>query len=277
MKRTVLFLFGLAVLIQQATSQDIQPTTAQTPPIERPRGSLYFQWGYNRDWYSKSDIRFVNHTSANYDFTFYNATAHDKPDMENWWYIDRLTIPQYDMTIGYMFNNKNDLGIELGWNHLKYVVTDNQVMHMKGEINGVFYDKDTLVTPDFVHLQHTNGNNYLIVSLVKRHIFWENKNFQLSAIGKVGAGPMISYTISSIMGNLDKGYFHYHGWVAATSLGVRLQFLKNFYIQSDMQGAYADYTNTRLGADHLGLSTQHFYSAQWTWEGGFIFPLGKRK
>jgi hypothetical protein len=147
---------------------------------------------------------------------------------------------------------------------------------MKGEINGVFYDKDTLVTPNFVHLQHTNGNNYLIVSLVKRKVILENKYFQLSAIGKFGVGPMISYTISTIMNDTDRGYFHYHGWVAATSVGVRLQLLKNFFVQSDMQGAYADYTNTKLGSDHQGLATHHFYSLQWTWEAGFILPLKKR-
>jgi hypothetical protein len=87
---------------------------------------------------------------------------------------------------------------------------------------------------------------------------------------------MISYTISTIMNDTDRGYFHYHGWVAATSVGVRLQLLKNFFVQSDMQGAYADYTNTKLGYDHQGLATHHFYSLQWTWEAGFILPLKKR-
>ncbi len=270
MHRSV-FLVLLASLFYQVQAQETQQ------PVERKRGSFYFLWTYNRDWYSSSDIHFSNHTTANYDFTFYNAGAHDKPDMEKWWYPDRLTIPQYDLYLGYMFNDKRDLGIEMGWNHLKYVVTDNQVMHMRGEINGVFYDKDTLVTPNFVHLQHTNGNNYLIFSLVKRKLLWQNKNFELSAIGKVGLGPMISYTISTIMGNQDNGYFHYHGMVYATSLGVRFTLLKRFFIQSDMQGAYADYTNTKLGADHQGLSTQHFTSLQWTWGGGFLFPVGKRR
>lgn len=261
----------LASLIYPVQAQETQQ------PVERKQGSFYFSWGYNRDWYSRSDIHFVNHTTDNYDFTFYNATAHDKPDMENWYYIDRLTIPQYDLHLGYMFNNKKDLGIEVEWDHLKYVVTDNQVMHVKGEIRGKYIDKDTLVTPDFVHLQHTNGNNYLMASLVKRHVFWENKYFQLSAIGKVGGGILFSYTISTVLGNTDKGYFHYHGLVAATSLGVRLQMLKYFFIQSDMQGALANYSNTKLGADHQGLATHHFYSLQWTWEGGFIFPIGKKR
>jgi len=43
-----------------------------------------------------------------------------------------------------------------------------------------------------------------------------------------------------------------------------------------MQGAFANYTNTRLGHEHLGIAKHTFYSLQWTWEGGFIVPVGKR-
>jgi hypothetical protein len=87
---------------------------------------------------------------------------------------------------------------------------------------------------------------------------------------------MISYTIDRILGDYDPGYFHYHGYVLAASLGLRISFLKHLYIQSDLQGGYANYTNTKLGYEHLGTAVQHFYSLQWTWEGGFTFPVGKK-
>lgn len=258
-----------------------------TSPIElvskKTHGTLYFMWGYNRDWYSKSTIHFEN-TDPNtktgvYDFTFIDAKAHDKPDMDRYWEIKRLTIPQYDMHLGYLFNDKHDLGIEIGWNHLKYVVTDNQVIHVRGTfINPVtreshYIDKDTLVTPDFVHLQHTNGNNYLLLNLVKRQKLWLSKHIELSAIGKVGAGPLISYTISTILGSNDKGRFHYHGWVAGTSLGLRFTFYKYLFIQTDLQGAYVKYTNTELGEERTGRATHHFYSLQYMWSGGINIPL----
>ncbi len=248
------------------------PKTSTTD-TEKTDGTFYFSWGYNRDWYTPSTIHFVNHKTDNYDFVFYNAKAHDKPDMENYWQLDRLTIPQYDMNFGYMFNDKHDLGIELSWDHLKYVVTDNQVIHVKGNIRGHYIDKDTLVTPSFVHLQHTNGNNYLMLNLVKRLKIFTFKNFQLSAIGKVGAGPMMSYTISTVLGSYDPGHFHYHGFVIGTSLGLRFNIFKYFFIQTDLQGAFADYTNTELGADRQGLATHTFYSLQYMWSGGVSFPI----
>jgi len=260
-----------------ANGQNTSTPQDNSTPAKKEAGSIYFTWGYNRDFYSTSTIHFVNTDptakSGTYDFTFHNAKAKDKPDMNDYWNIGRLTVPQYDINLGYMFNDRHDLGIEIGWNHLKYVVIDNQRMHVTGTIRGQYIDADTLVTPDFVHLQHTNGNNYLMLSLVKRKNLWMGKNFGISVIGKVGAGPMISYTISTILGSHDNGRFHYHGWVAGASLGARVSIYKHFFVQSDAQGAYAKYTNTEMGEERTGRSTQHFYSLQWTWECGVNFPL----
>ena len=250
-------------------------TSRQDIKIGKQRGSFYFTWGYNREWYTKSTIHFRNTTTDNYDFTFINAKAHDRPDLTDFYKITNLTVPQYDMNLGYFFNDKHDLGIELSWDHLKYIVTDNQVMHVQGQIRGHQIDKDTLVTPDFVHLQHTNGNNYLMINLVKRQKLWSSKHLQLSALGKVGGGPLISYTISTVLGNGQEGPFHYHGVVAALSAGLKLDIFRYFFIQTDLQGAWADYTNTRLGADQQGLATHHFYSMQYKYLFGFNVPIGK--
>lgn len=274
MKQTFLFVILLFFyLLQSSYAQQSFPD--KTVKAGKQKGSFYLTWGYNRDWYTKSTIHFRNTTTDNYDFTFIDAKAHDKPDYHEFYKFTKLTVPQYDLNAGYFFNDKHDLGIEISWDHLKYVVTDNQVIHVRGQIRGHQIDKDTLVTPSFVHLQHTNGNNYLMVNLVKREKLWMTKNIQLSAIGKVGAGPLISYTISTVLGNTDGGYFHYHGVVAALSGGLKLDLFKYFFLQTDLQGAWVDYTNTKLGADHQGLATHHFYSLQYKYLFGFNYPLSK--
>ena len=275
MHRTVLLVTLISCcLFQAAVAQQKSPDILLKSP--KLHGSFYFTWGYNRDWYTRSTIHFRNTTTDNYDFTFINAQAHDKPDFAEFYKFSKLTIPQYDMNVGYFFNDKHDLGVEVSWDHLKYVVTDNQVIHVQGQIRGHQIDKDTLVTPSFVHLQHTNGNNYLMLNLVKRRQLWQTKAIRLSAIGKVGAGPLISYTISTVLGNNDDGYFHYHGVVAALSGGLKLDLFRYFFVQTDLQGAWVDYTNTKLGADHQGLATHHFYSLQYKYAFGFNYPLGKR-
>ncbi len=274
-KLTKLLLLAVSFLglIRFSTAQDL------TPQKPKRKAQFYFSWGYNRDWYSKSNIHVIYHNAQNTEqlnVMLYDAKAKDKPDMDRYWQPERLTIPQYDLKAGLFFNDKHDFGIELGWNHLKYVVTPWQNIHMKGEINGTPIDAVVPLNDTLIHIQHTNGNNYLILSLVKRQKLITRKNVQISAIATVGAGPMISYTIDKILGDYDPGYFHYHGWVAATSLGLRISFLKYLFIQTDAQGAFANYTNTKLGYAHLGTARQHFFSLQWTWEGGLIFPVGKK-
>lgn len=245
------------------------------PKQRKIHGTFYVYWGYNRDWYSKSTISFKNTTTDNYDFTLHNAHASDKPDMENYYKLDQLTIPQYNLHAGYFFNNKHDLGIEVSWDHLKYVVNDFQDMRVSGNIRGREIDKDTVVTPDFVHLQHTNGNNYLMVNLMKKYSLFKKKNIEFSIVGKYGAGVLVSYTISTVLGSHDGGYFHYHGWLTGVATELKLDLFKYFYISTSLQGAFVNYTNTKIGADRQGLSKQHFYSLQYLYGAGFNLPFGK--
>lgn len=270
---SLLALVSLGTAQTAAAQTGVGAATLAGVPVARDHGSLYFSWGYNRDWYTKSDIRFKNDKSDDYDFVFHNAVAHDHPSMSEFWKFKSLTIPQYDATVGYLFHDRHDLGIEVSWNHLKYVVDDYQVMHMTGEVRGHHIDADTLVTPDFVHLQHTNGNNYLMVNLVKRWQLRAGRHLALSAITKVGSGPMISYTISTIFNSHAEGPFHYEGWVAGTSVGLKLDVFRYFFLQSDMQGAYARYTNSYIGADRQGRVTHQFGSAQLIYAFGFNVPL----
>jgi hypothetical protein len=182
--------------------------------IPKQKGSFYLTWGYHRDQYTKSTIHFKDHISDNYEFTLYKAKAKDKVDIHKL-IGTPLTVPQYTLHVGYLFNNKKDLGIEFSWDHLKYVVRDNQMMHLKGTIHEVYYDKDTLVTPDFVHFEHTNGNNYAMISLVKRYSFFKTPAdvHKLSAIFTGGAGVLIPRTDSYILGNHNDGPFRYSGIV----------------------------------------------------------------
>jgi hypothetical protein len=254
--------------------------SAQNQTIPTKKGTVYISWGYNRESYTNSDIHFKNTTTDNYDFVMENAAAHDKPEftdgLQNFLAKD-LTIPQYNLHIGYLFNNKHNLGIELSWDHLKYVVNDNATFHLKGQIRGNQIDKDTFVDPNFIHLQHTNGNNYLMLNLVKTYPLYKNKYFDLDLLGKIGAGPLVSYSISTILGSHNGGAFKIHGYVVGGSIATRANFLKYLFIQPSFQYAYADYIRTEIGSDGQGNASHTFFSYTFMLEGGFRFqvPFGK--
>jgi hypothetical protein len=236
-------------------------------------GTLYFTWGYNREAYSKSTLHLSNHTSDNYDFTMVKAKAHDKNNFEHIGPLDELTIPQYNLHIGYMFNDKNNLGVELSWDHLKYVVTDNQVVHINGNIRGRELDLDTLVDPNFVHIQHTNGNNYLMANIVKKHPLYTGKKTELSIHNKFGAGVLYSYTISTIMGSYDPGHFKIQGYVLGANTSLRYDIAKYFFLETTAQLAFAHYLSTELGADHEGRLSHHFFSGAIALQFGFNVPM----
>lgn len=252
---------------------------AQNPIIKpKNKGVFYISWGYNRERYSKSDIRFKNTTTDNYDFVMVDAEAHEKPGFNRGVkdFLDKdLTIPQYNLHIGYLFNDKHNLGIELSWDHLKYIVNDNVMAHLKGQIRGNEIDKDTFVTPDFIHLQHTNGNNYLMLNLVKTIPLWSNKYMDLHLVEKVGAGPLVSWSISTILGSENPGGFRIQGFVVGLNTAARLNVLKYLFVQPTFQYAFADYTNTKIGADGVGRATHVFSSYCFMVEGGFNIPMNR--
>lgn len=268
MNKLILVLSLLLTSINSIYSQNKTTTTK--------KGTAYISWGYNRESYSNSDIHFKNTTTDNYDFVIINAAAHDKSGfsdgLQN--FLDEdLTIPQYNLHIGYLFNNKRNLGIELSWDHLKYVVNDNATMHLKGQIRGNYIDKDTFVNPNFIHLQHTNGNNYLMLNLVKNYSIYKNNYFDVALLGKIGAGPLVSYSISTILGSHNGGAFKIHGYVIGTSLAARINFLKYLFVQPSFQYAFADYMRTEIGSDGQGNASHTFYSYTLMLEGGFRFNV----
>ncbi len=248
---------------------------AQEPAPSNQNGSLYFTWGYHLDRYSKSNIHFKNNTGDNYDFTLYNAKANDDPDLNNFFSQD-LTVPQYVINIGYLFSHKSNTGIELSFDHLKYVVIDNQEMHLKGNIRGKNYDTDTLVSPDLVHLEHTNGNNYLSMNFVKKFSWWEsaNKKHALSGMAKVGVGVLTPLTSSIVLSEFYDAPLNVSGWVVSASANLRYEFYHYFFLEIGTKVAFADYTRAILGKD--GRAKHHFYSIQYIWAAGVVIPLNKK-
>ncbi len=214
------------------------------------KGAIYISWGYSRDWFSKSNIHFTN-TEKNYDFTLEKVAAKDRPDFDKIVYaITRgdFAIPQYNYRIGYYFPKKNNMGIEINFDHVKYVMEPNQTLHLKGTIGESNYDTDTLVTPSgFLHLEHTNGANFLMVNFLYRKsiIRTTNNKHSLSLISKSGAGIVIPKTYVVLFGKELDNRFHIAGWVAGIETGLRYN-CKNFFLETTVKGAFADYRNVLI-------------------------------
>ena len=279
MKKTIslTILFLLTFFITKG-----QDSLLHLAPAKKVKGTFYFSWGYNKDWFSKSDIHFKNTTSEfdtqkgtskSYDFTIYDAEAKDRPGFKDILRTD-LTIPQYVYRVGYFFNKKHDLGIEINFDHVKYVMKDYQTLRVKGTIHGQTIDQDTLIDPNtFLHFEHSDGANFLMLNFVKRQRLLTSKNNKhwLSGIAKLGAGLVIPRTDVTLFGVELNNKFHIAGYCMGLEAGFRYDAFKHIYLEYTAKGAFANYKDVLV----IGEGKAHHYF--WTFENilvlGLQFPL----
>jgi len=245
------------------------------------KGTFYFSWGYNKDWYSKSDLHFQNNTSAynsetgkpeSYNFTLYDVEATDRPGFKDILRTD-LTIPQYVYRLGYYFNNKRDFGIEINFDHTKYIMKNNQTVRLKGSIHGEYYDKDTLVSTNFLEFEHSDGANFLLLNFMKRQplLTSKNKKHWVSAVVKVGAGLVIPKTRVHIFGETLDNKFHVAGYCAGIETGFRYDAFKYIFMEYTAKGVFADYRNVLVIGE--GKARHHFWAFENILSVGLQFPL----
>ncbi len=252
------------------------------------KGSFYFTWGYTRAWFSKSTIHFSDHSGkmrdnntgkpTDYDFTVYNATASDRPDFRGIVDIINITIPQFVAHAGYYFNNKQDIGIEINYDHTKYVVNDYQKVRVKGTFNGTSMDKDTILDPkNFLHFEHTDGANFWMLNFVKRwKIYNPGKKLHIGWVAKAGAGIVYPRTDVTLFGERLNNKWHIAGWIVGVETGLRTEFLKYGVFEFTAKGSYADYRKVLVLGKGNGTARHSFFTAQLTATIGFkLFGIKK--
>lgn len=269
MQRLVLALTFLLVGITPVQSQIFKKLSLS---------GIYVQWGYNREWYSKSDIHFSNGDA--YDFTLKGAKAQDKPDFDAIYKAPLdISIPQYNYRIGFYLNQERTHAIELNFDHTKYVVTDNQEYHIDGRIGDhTFNNLDTTFDPSFLHFEHTDGANFAQLNYVGKQQFLKTlkTNRELvSVVYKLGAGLVIPRTDVTFMGKRLNNKFHVAGYVVSAEAGVRLYPLRNLFLEATGKGGFANYINSL--ASEGGKASHKFYYIEVIGLIGYEINLGRKK
>ncbi|MBN8697610.1 MAG: hypothetical protein J0L87_13850 [Bacteroidetes bacterium] len=283
MKKTLLplvFLFSCSSLFsQEKQEKEICDCPTQS---KVGKGSFYFSWGYNKDWYSKSDIHFTNNTSAinattgkpeSYDFMVHDVAALDRPGFKDILRTD-LTIPQYVYRLGYYFNDKKDLGVEINFDHTKYIMRNWQTLRVTGTIHGQAIDQDTLINPDnFLAFEHSDGANFLLFNFMKRQnlLVSKNKKHWLSGVVKIGAGMVIPKTRVQLFGETLDNRFHIAGYCAGVEAGFRYDAFKYVFMEYTAKGVFADYRNVLVIGE--GKARHHFWAFENILSVGLQFPI----
>lgn len=207
---------------------------------------MYLQWGYNKEWYTKSQLHF---RMSNGDrFTIHNAVAHDKPDYDAIYKSPGdISIPQYNYRIGFYLNLQQTKAVELNFDHAKYVVKDFQKVRVTGTIDGIAVDGDSILNPaSFLHLEHTDGANWLHLNYVQQWsllLSTNKKRNLLTLIGKGGAGINIPRTDFTWRGDRHNNDFHVAGYNISVEGGIRFYPSKRWFIEGTGKTGYVRYIN----------------------------------
>lgn len=247
MKRIALLIFSIVITYTLQAQQ------------KRLLKGMYLQWGYNTEWYSKSNIHFKLANGDN--FTLVKAKAHDKPDLDAILESPfEISIPQYNYRLGFYLNEKKTKAVELNFDHIKYVVTDGQKVHVKGTINKTAVDGDSILNKEtFLHLEHTDGGNLLHFNYVQlNNLLTSKKNGRtiISSIWKAGAGINIPRTDFTYHGDRFNNNFHISGYNVSAEGGVRVYPLKKLFLEFTGKTGYVRYINalantTQLKGSHV--------------------------
>jgi len=243
-KGKLLFIAVWAILI--STSARAQATNSLK------NGTVYFAFGTNLSFYSKSDIHLTSYSSPAFDFTLQKVRGKDDGGLKT-----NGGAPQYSLQLGY-YSHKKNWGIEFNFDHIKYFIRQNQRVKLNGTINNAAYNTDTLITPQLISLEHSDGANYALFKLVKWLALAKDgqQHTLLNLVLKAGAGPVVPKTNSTIMGIHWDDRYHVAGYVIAIEGGLRYNIGRYLFAEGNAKGAYANYKNFLIAN---GSGSQQWY------------------
>jgi len=291
-KIILIFLFtGITAI---GFSQEETEVTESKFTYNKNKGKAYVYWGWNRSYYTKSDIHFKG---DNYDFTLQDVHATDrqsKVSYRNYFQLDRVTIPQTNFRVGYYI--KDHYQVSFGFDHMKYVVTQPQNVTINGTLNlasdegdpsyNGIYNNDIINLDNSVNIygdaaffrfEHTDGLNYINVELARVDDLGEFLNLnpekiQINAIEGIGIGGLYPKTNATIIGKPRNDEFHWAGYGVSAKAGLGLVLFNRIQIQGELKGGFINMPWIKTTADGDS-AKQKFWFLQHNITFGYVFQL----
>lgn len=244
---------------------------------------IWFGWGYNRAWFTKSDIHFKG---PGYNFTVANLIARDRPaPFQAKLYFNPTTssIPQYDWHIGFCI--KKRWFVDIAMDHMKYVMVPDQSAQVTGTIDaaesnkyqGVYRQTNMQMSKDFLRFEHTNGLNLIAVEGgYIAPIFRTRKDIlRINANVGIGFGVLVCKTDVKVLDYGLDNRFHLSGVSLHAIGGLRLDIWKYFFIASEAKGGYITLPDVLIHNNRTDLANHHFGFLQYQITAGLTYQLSK--
>jgi hypothetical protein len=245
------------------------------------KGQLYIYWGYNRAYFSKSNIHF---TGPDYDITFYNLKAYDRPtkfSFSTYFNPQTLSIPQYNFHIGYFVTDR--FHISIGTDHMKYVVDGNQKAVVSGVVSesvspqyaGTYFHDTIQLNPDILQFEHTNGLNLMTIDVnylqpvanIYRKKIWLKWNVGIGGIW------VVTKTDLKIFGDGIDNDFHIAGYSLSGKTGPRVEFWNWCFFSFEVKAGYMTLPVVLIHNEQPKLADHNFSFIEYYGMLGLQIPL----
>lgn len=273
MKHFIIHIALFLLLVDCACAQS-------TTEIHR-KGNFFGGWGWNRSAYTQSDIHFCG---DNYNFTLLNVEAKDRQtkfNAETYFGLKTLTIPQTNLKFGYFINDH--VAITIGYDHMKYVMVQNQTVSFEGSIEDDVYmsmveNNAVKLTPQFLTFEHTDGLNYLLSEIEYYQGLRSGHFLDISGFMGFGAGALMPKSNVKLMGYPRNDAFHLAGFGTNVKCGIEFLIGNHFYVRGEGKLGYINmpYIVTREASIDDRASQQFGFAAA-DMMIGFNIPARKQK
>jgi hypothetical protein len=233
---------------------------------------LYFSWGYNKEWYTKSTVK-IDQPSLGNHYSFISIKGHDHPGWNDGIFNKPISIPQYNYRLGLFINREKGLAVEINFDHTKFIFADQQA-----RIKGNFHKRSVDSTINFseangFYYYLNNGANFLLFNIVKRWHWISNpqQTVQVDFLGKAGIGPVIPHVENSFFGEKNQPGFQLGGWNVGAEAAVRATFFQYVFLEYSGKLDYARYTNLKI---YQGTAKHAFGTYEMVLSAGVSVPVG---
>lgn len=250
--------------------------------VTSDKGKLYFYWGWNRAWYTRSDIHFKG---ENYNFKLNDMKGRDRQTpfgIDPYFTPSRISIPQTNMRLGYFITDKIDISI--GVDHMKYVLVYNQPTKIDGYINdgsaydGVYTNDNFINSYSFLKFEHTDGLNYIHAQITRNDDIFKalkiklNPNkLRLNSLIGFGIGGLLPKSNVNLWNNERHDDFHWAGYGFSGQIGADLIIFKHLFIRGEYKVGFIDMPDIRTSATPSDRASQHFFFNEYTFCVGVCF------
>lgn len=285
--------------VNELKSQVDDITKEKKPLIHQ----IYFSWGYNRGYHSNTDVKF---TTQDGTFTVHDAVGKDRPspfDPKIYFNPTKMSIPQYNMELGVMFNEK--WGMELKQDHMKWVFDSNRPYEMSGEYNrqvvikndNPVADWDMVKPVDFsvakskkdatwLQFEHSDSYNYVSLGAVYNQNIYKTKNKKFSVDARFGGGAGLMIPKTKVMMHVDRAWnwegldnkFHIAGGGVHGEAKLKFTFWDAIYLQASTRGTYIKVKDALVdGSDARLEHVQPIASVQFIGQIGYQHKFKSKK